>query len=111
MKVSKTQKMTERKKHVRTRATRPFEYELCSNCICKDWSLDSNNKGFCSGYVKNPRPKTDVLRFCTVHENHAEAIDLEVGEAYEIASILASTASSFLKDKLKKTKNLLEETK
>lgn len=81
---------------------KPFKTEDCEGCICVDWTLAANNRGFCSGFVKEPKPKEDVLRFCFLDKDHATAIDLEVDEALTIASILASCSSDYIKKRLKR---------
>lgn len=81
---------------------KPFKTEDCSGCISIDWSWASNKRGFCSGFVKKPKPKEDVLRFCLLDKDHASVIDLGVDEALTISSILATCASNYIKKRLKR---------
>ena len=81
---------------------RPFKTEDCNGCICVDWSWASNERGFCSGFVKKPKPKEDVLRCCFLDKDRATALDLTVSEALTMSSVLATSASDYIKKRLKK---------
>lgn len=82
---------------------RPFKYEQCSECIVVAWMWSAKNeRGFCSGIVKEPNPKCDVVRFCLLEKKVADTIDLSVSEAFDIAAVMATAASQYLR-KIKKS--------
>ena len=83
---------------------KPFKTEDCDGCIAVDWSWARNQRGFCSGIVKEPKPKEDVLRFCLLDENNADYVDLRLDEALTISGILASCSSNYIKKYLEKRK-------
>ena len=76
---------------------RPFTYEECSECDLIQWALAENERGFCTGCVKNPSPKEDVLRFCLIDRKESKVFDLAIDEAFTIASVLITAGCDYLK--------------
>lgn len=75
----------------------PYIYEHCSEYVPNYWSWAENNRGFCSGFVKKPNPKEDVLRFCLCDSKGNFVIDVALDEAFEIAAVLTTTACDYIK--------------
>jgi len=71
-----------------------------------DWALALDGKGFCSGFVKNPQPESDVLRLCFLNKGTSTFFDHTLDEAFTVASILAASASEFIKKHVKGKLNI-----
>lgn len=70
----------------------PYVSEDCENCIPVTWCWANNERGFCGGIVKQPKPECDVVRFCLVGKKTCDFIDVTVSEAFDIASVFATVA-------------------
>lgn len=81
---------------------KPFTYEQCSGCTAVSWMWSKNERGFCSGIIKDPKPKCDVLRFCLLDNKDSDYVDLRVAEALDMSAVLAAVASEYLR-KVKKS--------
>lgn len=77
----------------------PYEYESCSGCIPETWFWADNERGFCGGFVKNPSPKEDVIRFCFLDKEKNTVLDSTLDEAFDIVSTLATTACGYIRKK------------
>lgn len=92
-----TQRITEEK--------RPFETEACSNCVCVAWNMANNKRGICTGFVKKPNPKVDILRLCFVDKQKVKHLSITLIEAMDITSLLSNLVAEYLD---KQTKERIE---
>ena len=84
---------------------RPFKTEDCDGCICIDWVLARNQRGFCICIVKQPEPEEDVLRVCFLDVNSAASLDVRLDEALTIAEILTMSVTSYIRKMKEQLKN------
>lgn len=80
----------------------PYEYDQCSGCITDNWFWADNERGFCGGFIKNPSPKEDVLRFCFLDKEGSTFIDVTLDEAFDVVATLATTACEYIKKRRRK---------